>query len=103
MKCIFVALHVLFNYQYPISVTKIEQSNFIENAKKKSVNSVKKKSVNSVTDHMMSDKKDTVLLDIIAQFFKIRVHQKCKIILEKFRRKEVGSQKQKSLPSKLKN
>ena len=32
-KCIYVGLEEIFRAQYPKSVTKIEQSNFIENAK----------------------------------------------------------------------
>ena len=51
---------------------------------------------------MMSDKKDTVLLDIIAQFFKIRVHQKCKIILEKSEERKWAYRNRNHFPASLK-
>ena len=97
-KCIFLALEEIFRNQYPENVTNMEQSNFTEKCLN---NHSIQNCFHSATDHVMSDKKKKVLLDIISLFFKVRVHHKCKIIIENIRRKKVDSQKQKSLHSKL--
>ena len=98
-KCIFVALEEMFRVQYPQTVsTKIDQTNFLEKCLK---NRVVQNCYHSATDPVTSDKKEKVLLDLILLYFKVRVHQQCKTIMENVRRKKVDSKNQKSLRSKL--
>ena len=44
---------------------------------------------------------DKIFSAIIALYFKVRVHAKCKVLLEKLRSKKHDSKKEKALRSKL--
>ena len=97
-NCIFVALEECFRVQFPQTVTKIERTDFVEECLK---NRVVQNCYHNATDHLISDKKEKVLLNLMSLYFKVRVHHKCNIILENVRRKKVDSKKAKSLRSKL--
>lgn len=97
-KCIFVGLEEVFRNMYPASVVRMSCDEFITVCQE---NSVIQDCFHSATDVLESKFKDQLFIDIVRLYFKVRVHQKCKIYLESVRRSQKMSHKDRALRTKL--
>ena len=95
---IFVELERVFRLLFPSSVINVSFSVYSD---KCISNGIIQDCFHNLTHNLINDHKEKVLLDIIFLFFKVRVHHKCKCIIEQMRNKKHTSKKETALRSKL--
>ena len=98
-QSLFLELECIFRDLYSLFIANVSVSEYTE---KCISNDIVQNCFHSATHSMENVKfKDSVLSGIIKLFFKIRVHHKCRCIVEKLRNKKLDSKKEKSLRTKL--
>ena len=97
-QCMFVELENVFRFLFPSSVVNASPTVYIE---KCVGNDTVQDCFHSATHHLDTSLKGDVLSDMISLYFKVRIHQKCKCLIEKVRNKKRDSKKEKALRSKL--
>lgn len=97
-QCIFIELEQIFCTLFPPTVTRADVETYtgacIEN-------DIIQNCFHNSTHHLDTISKDRILKNIIALYFKVRVHQKCKVLVEKMRSRKRASKQEKALRSKL--
>lgn len=97
-QCIFAELEKIFRYMFPSSATNISEDDFCQ---KCLTNEVIQDCFHNCTHSLDTTLKDNVLMDIISLYFKVRINQKCKCVVDKIRNTKLDSKKEKALRSKL--
>lgn len=97
-KAIFKELEILFRNLFPSSLAVV---NFEKYREACFSSTTVQDCFHNATDMLISDDKEHVLSDMIALYFKVRIHQKCKVIVQNVRSKKSASKQEKSLRSKL--
>ena len=97
-KVMFESFENMFRSLFPTSVFNVSMEKYIESCLS---DEIVQDCFHNATDSSISGFKDKVLLDMICLFFKVRVHQKCRVIVDNVRGKQKASSKEKALRSKL--
>ena len=94
----FVELEQIFRDTFPSTVTTVSEHDFCQRCM---ASDVVQDCFHSCTHCIDTMKKDNVLTDMISLYFKVRIHQKCKCVVDKIRNTKRDSKKEKALRSKL--
>lgn len=97
-QSIFVALEQVFRSLFPLSSTKLNGQKFLKECV---ADQVVQDCFHSSTFAVENNMQDDVLCDMILLYFKVRVRQQCKNVVEQVRRKNHDSKKEKALRSRL--
>lgn len=97
-KALFAELEHIFRELFPPQTVHLSVSKYSGAV---TANCVVQDCYHNSSASVDSSQKDKVLMDIIALYFKVRVHHKCKLIVEKVRNKKRDATKEKALRSKL--
>ena len=97
-QCIFEQLEQIFCTIFPPTVVRVDVAEYADACLK---NEIVQSCFHNATSNLDIDEKENVLLNIISLYFKVRVSQKCKVIIEKVRNKRRASKQEKALRSKL--
>ena len=97
-KSLFVELEQVFRELFPPLTLNIALSQF---SRAVLSNQVVQDCFHNSTAGIDCSHKENVVSDIVALYFKVRVHHKCKTIIEKVRSKKRDATKEKALRSKL--
>lgn len=97
-RCLFVELERIFRATFTSNTSNI---NFTTYKVACYNQSIVQDCFHNATGHTNNDCRDQVLSDIIFFYFKVRIHHKCKVYVEKIRAEKSTSQKERALRSKL--
>lgn len=97
-QVMFETFEHIFRSLFPSSVVEVSVKKYVEVC---SADNVVQDCFHNSTHGTTFDGKDQVLSAMINLFFKVRVHQKCKVILDTVRHRHRSSSKEKALRSKL--
>ena len=97
-QSIFVELEQVFCALFPSEAVQIDVGQYKAACTK---NQVVQDCYHSATDHLDQQNKGKILLDVICLYFKVRVHHKCKVLIERARSQKRTAKQDRALRSKL--